>query len=526
MRSSRAIECHNAVEVLDFVFDKLRETVSQNTIANQTYLMTEEVISSVMDTVNPSVIWANYSRSFGESTFKFRFKGVVSESDISSEDEIAGSIINHYSDNIKFQYKNGYTVITILVRQSSTDYTKKLIASIIMSIMASIVLEIILTEKQLVVFSDSFLWPTAQLFIGTLLLVSTPVTFICLVSNIANYSGLVSKFPSIRKVALRYFGTSLMSAVIGLVIFYLAKPFLSLRADTSYVLPSGSHGLTLSSLSTAISGIVPTNLFQPFIEQSSLKLLFLAILIGVAVAAVEREQGGIQSAVDTIKALFCKMLTIIFHFTPIMLFVVVMTLIMYEGISIMSIEMLILLFTLLGMLILCGIYAIMLLAHGHSPFEFYQATRNCFKNVFKLGSSIDAVPYTIKTCNKKLNLPLRPLEVAIPLGASINMDAVCMTETFMLLALEYCCGYEITIPRILLILVLVLGVSIGAPNRPGTLTIVSFVVLPQLGVSTEVIATILFIEVVINRLLATINVAGDVVTAKIVGEQERRAIHN
>lgn len=511
--------------MLDNVFDKLKETVSQNTIANQTYLVIEEVISSVVEAVNPPTIWMSYSRSFGEAAFKFRFQGDVTEDKISSGDEISGSILNYYSDNIKFQYKNGYTIITVIVRQSATDYTKKIVASGVLSVIASLILEILLTEKQLAVFSNSILWPTAQLFIGSLLLVATPVTFICLVSNVANYTSVASKFPTVNKVTLRYLWTSIMSAIIGLLVFLMARPFFPFAMDSIYRMKGGSHGLTLSSLASAISGIVPTNIIQPFVEQNSLKLLFLAFLTGIAVASVEREQGGVLSAVDSIKAVFCKMLTIIFHFTPLMLFIIIMTIIMYEGMSFMLTELLILLFVLLGMAFLVIVYVLMLRIHGHSPLEFYQATRGCFKNVFKLGSSIDAIPYTVKTCNKKLGLPLRPLEVAIPLGASINMDAVCMTETFMLLIMEYVCGYEMTISRVMLIFILVVGVSIGAPNRPGTLTVVSFVVLTQIGISTDVIATVLFIEVIINRLLATLNVAGDVVTAKIVGEQERQAIN-
>ena len=167
-------------------------------------------------------------------------------------------------------------------------------------------------------------------------------------------------------------------------------------------------------------------------------------------------------------------------------------------------------------------YIFELRINGIKPFEFISKIKKCLIEGFRAGDSVVAVPTTVKYCEKNLNLPRRPLEVAISLGASTNMDAIILTETVLILTFAGAEGMELTPSKLLLIFFLILGTSFGVPTSAGSLTVVAMVILPTVGLDPALLTTVVFVEAIVNNFLSAFDVFGNVVAVKITDVIDQR----
>ena len=57
--------------------------------------------------------------------------------------------------------------------------------------------------------------------------------------------------------------------------------------------------------------------------------------------------------------------------------------------------------------------------------------------------------------------------IAIPLGATVNMDAVSILMSFMIMFFANACGIHVSIPLMIIILLANVLLSVGTPGVPG-----------------------------------------------------------
>ena len=110
------------------------------------------------------------------------------------------------------------------------------------------------------------------------------------------------------------------------------------------------------------------------------------------------------------------------------------------------------------------------------------------------------------------------LERNMPLLARINLDGNCYLLMIIAIFFSYALGTGAAWHQIAVLALLVVLLSIGAPNQPGSILIGTLILLKHLGV-TEAANLAIFMEVVFGVLQNIINVTGDIVTASI---EERR----
>lgn len=102
------------------------------------------------------------------------------------------------------------------------------------------------------------------------------------------------------------------------------------------------------------------------------------------------------------------------------------------------------------------------------------------------------------------------------------MDGNCGALMLLMMILAEIAGMKLSFQTILILGVIILAISFGAPSQPGSITVGAMIILPQIGLTTQMVTTALIVEIATSRFIAISNVIGDVVCAEIVGEKERR----
>lgn len=519
------LDCHTIGDGLSFIERKMKEWKTSKQAHNQNLLVSEEILTRIMETAAPDAIRIKTERSFGECSIRFIFHCDSPVEIIDDEDttDISGRILSHYAERIRTKYKNGTMTVTVLVEQSYTRYARLSIIAAILAIVSSYLLMQFAPQSLFDFLENRLLWLIESIFTKAICLIATPVTFFCIASNIATYSNLADRYPNIKKLVLRYLFTSVVAVLIGYCIFLVIRPLLSGVVFPEYQLKDAAI-LNASDIWLAISAMVPENILEPFISSATLPIFLLAAISGVAVAAIDRQSGQIKESVEIIKALFCKMLSVVFYFSPLIIFLCIFELIIYHGFISLLYQALFIAAVILCSFITIASYSIPLSVNRINPFRLMRVMRKSFWNTFMIGSLDAAIPDTIEECAEKLHFPKRPLEVSIPLGTTLNMDGNCGTLMLLMMIMAEVAGIKLSMQTILIVGLFILAISFGAPNQPGSITVGAMILLPQIGVTTEMVTTALLIEIASNRFLALSNMVGSVVCTEIVGENERRMV--
>ena len=101
------------------------------------------------------------------------------------------------------------------------------------------------------------------------------------------------------------------------------------------------------------------------------------------------------------------------------------------------------------------------------------------------------------------------------------MDGNCMCLTVISLFFARICGVAFGTNEMIVLLLLVLILSLGAPIVPGTLILCMVTLLTQMGIDVRVISLVIGINFILEMLLGLVNSIGNVVVALLVARKEK-----
>jgi Na+/H+-dicarboxylate symporter len=129
-------------------------------------------------------------------------------------------------------------------------------------------------------------------------------------------------------------------------------------------------------------------------------------------------------------------------------------------------------------------------------------------NAFGTCSSSATLPIS-KRCADELGVPNEISSLALPLGATINMDAVSIVMSFMIVFFANACGVEVSFSMLAVVLLSNTLLSIGTPGVPGG-AIASFAALASIaGLPTGIMGVYISVNTLCDMGATCCNVLGD-----------------
>ena len=102
-------------------------------------------------------------------------------------------------------------------------------------------------------------------------------------------------------------------------------------------------------------------------------------------------------------------------------------------------------------------------------------------NAFGTCSSSATIPISKQRMEDEMGVSNKITSIAIPLGATVNMDAVSILMSFMIMFFANACGINVSISMMIIILLANVLLSVGTPGIPGG-AIASFAALATMQV--------------------------------------------
>jgi Na+/H+-dicarboxylate symporter len=384
----------------------------------------------------------------------------------------------------------------------------------------------------------NILSPFGIILVNMLKMIVIPIIFFSLVYGAASLPTKTFGKMGIG-VCAWYFFTSLYAAVFGSVIAICFNPKLASASELA-----GKLMTQVDSMKNAASGTgnaflnvvygLFTNPFKALADGNFLPIIVFAILFGLAARVVlDNAQDPETSRVvklmlDMINAMqktIFKIIEWVMLYFPIGIFALTACNFAVYGVGLFQS------YFQVALCVICGILLMLLVCYPLfvaivckvNPYPVLWKLREPVLTAFVTRSSAATLPVSMRTAQEKLKVRNELSSFTLSLGATVNMDGVCIhLPVFAVLAANLF-GFEITLTQMLLMVLGVVFASVGAGGVPGGSIFLLFMVLEFFHLTPTQISTIIALALGINPLLdmfeTACNVAGDNIGTYVVGKR-------
>lgn len=258
-----------------------------------------------------------------------------------------------------------------------------------------------------------------------------------------------------------------------------------------------------------------------------LQVLVFAVIIGFTLIAIGEKGEPLLKVIESLNEVCLKIISTVMYFTPIGVFCTIVPVVEANGtatILSLATQLLILYIAFFGFAFLVYGLAVKVLGKA-SPVRFFKAILPAALNAFGTCSSSATIPIS-KTCMEEdFGVSDKITSIVIPLGATVNMDAVSILMSFMIMFFANACGIHISISLMTIILLANVLLSIGTPGVPGG-AIASFTALATMaGLPAGVMGVYISINTLCDMGATCVNVIGDLACCAVLKEKIKLENH-
>jgi Na+/H+-dicarboxylate symporter len=347
----------------------------------------------------------------------------------------------------------------------------------------------------------------SSIYMNALRMMIYPLVFCSLIVGIQGI-GSVSSTGKVGGQSLLYFiGTTLFASLLGL---FLPKALGLGNGVVIEMMETNVEATEFTSLLDTIKNLIPSNPIASFANGDMLQVLVFAIIIGIACLAIGKKAQPFVKVCEAINDISIKVISWVMYLTPLGVFCSISS-VMYangtETIVALGTTLIALYVTmLLYVLIVYG--GIVKLFGKCSLKKFFVTVMPAALNAFGTCSSSATLPIS-KRCADELEVPNEISSLALPLGATINMDAVSIVMSFMIVFFANACGVEVSFGMMVIVLLSNTLLSIGTPGVPGG-AIASFAALSTIaGLPAGIMGVYISVNTLCDMGATCCNVLGD-----------------
>jgi Na+/H+-dicarboxylate symporter len=387
--------------------------------------------------------------------------------------------------------------------------------------------------------------PFGTVFIGLLKMIVVPTVFFSLVSG-ASALPLKKLGRAGGKVVAWYFATMTLSASLGVALARWVNPgagaSLSAWKDLAAQFGAQAQDLARAEPARTLADVLEKllldvfqNPFSALANGNFLGIIGFAILFGVSIRVVidttadTRLQDKMRLVTDLCDACMAAMhriIDVVMNYSPIGVFFLSMGIFSVYGPAIIGPYVAVLCGVVAGVFILIfAAYPLLLAAlFRKNPYRVLAAIREAMVLAFVTRSSAATLPVSIRVCQKNLKVHGDLASFALPLGATVNMDGVCIHLPMFAILAANLFGIRLTFGDLALMTVTTVLAAVGAGGVPGGSLMLLFVILGALGLTPSQIAVVVALAVGINPILdmfeTMCNVTGDLLCTYSVATLE------
>lgn len=387
--------------------------------------------------------------------------------------------------------------------------------------------------------------PFGTVLVNMLKMIVIPIIFFSLVVGSSSLS--LEKLGKVGgKVIAWYFATMFISAAIGVSLARLINPGAGAALAEWQHLASRFGVKTAEIASKArpegLAEILEKLLFDffqnPFnalAHANFLGVIMFSILFGISLRIILEmgKNSKIRMQVETVMNVFegCnaamfKIVDFVLEYSPIGVFFLSMVIFSVYGSSIIGPYVTVCMGVAGGILgLIFVVYPVLIfLFTRQNPFRIIYEAREAMLMAFVTRSSGATLPVTIKVSTENLKVNPELASFSLPLGATINMDGVCIHLPMFAILAANMFGIHLSFGDMVVMIITTVVAAVGTGGVPGGSLMLLFIILEAVGCNASQTAVIVALAMGINPVLDMFetmsNVTGDILCTYVVARRE------
>ena len=352
----------------------------------------------------------------------------------------------------------------------------------------------------------------STIYLHGLTLMIYPLVFCSLIVGVKGI-GSVSATGKVGGQALLYFiGTTLLASLLGL---FLPKALNIGAGITSEMAEAQVQAAEFTSIVDTVRNLIPANPFASFVNGNMLHVLVFAIIVGIACLSLGEKADPFVRVCEAVDEISVKIVSAVMYTTPVGVFCSLAGTVHANGLqTILSLAAVLGILYLVMALYIVIVYGFVMV-RGIGRFSlkrFFVTVLPAALNAFGTASSSATLPIS-KRCADEMEVPNEISALALPLGATINMDAVSIVMSFMIVFFANATGTELPYGLLAVVLLSNTLLSIGAPGVPNS-AIASFAALAAIaGLPAGIMGMYVSVNILVDAGATCCNVLGDIACA-------------
>ena len=375
--------------------------------------------------------------------------------------------------------------------------------------------------------------PLGDGFIKLVKMMIAPIIFCTVVHGIASM-GELRKLGRLGFKALLYFEVvSTLALFIGLLVVNLARPGDGFNIDPKTLEAKLTEGYAQKAKSLSavdfVLNIIPGTFLEPFVTGDLLQVLFVAVLMALAIAAMREKGAPILHAIDRIAEALFGVMRIVVKAAPIGAFgAMAFTVGSYGFGALHRLGALMLCFYATALLFVVFVLGAIAWKSGFSLFRFLRFIKDELLLVLGTSSSETALPGMIEKM-QRLGCSRSTAGLIIPTGYSFNLDGTNIYMSMAAVFLAQATNTNLSLSHQLQLLIVAMLTSKGASGVTGAGFITLAATLATLpSIPIESLALLVGIDRFMSECRALTNLIGNgvatVVIARWEGEVSRETL--
>ena len=384
-------------------------------------------------------------------------------------------------------------------------YKKHITAAIFTGLILGIITGLFLANRFEPVLTVTSL--IGSIYMNALNMMIFPLVFCSIIMGISSIGNARTTGKITAGAMIFFLCTTALASLAGLIIPRLIHLGEGVKFEMA---TSDIQATEMTSILDTIKNLIPSNPVAAFTNGNMLQVLVFAVIVGFTLIAIGEKGTALLKVISTVM-----------YFTPIGVFCTIVPVVEANGtetIISLATQLIILYVAFFGFALVIYGGSVKFIGK-ESPVKFFKAMLPAALNAFGTCSSSATIPISKQRMEDEMGVSNKITSIAIPLGATVNMDAVSILMSFMIMFFANACGINISISMMIIILLANVLLSVGTPGIPGG-AIASFAALATMaGLPAGVMGVYISINTLCDMGATCVNVIGDMAGCVVLKEK-------
>lgn len=324
------------------------------------------------------------------------------------------------------------------------------------------------------------------------------------------------------KIIAFYTITTIIAIILGLTAANIVDPGVGIKATAELKKPATAP--PRMNVVDVFVQMIPRNPIDSMAKMELLGVVVFSIFLGAALSFLGKRAERAVDLLETIRDALIRVVIITMYYAPIGVFAlmawvtgtlgaaIILPLVKYMATVIITI----IFQTLVVVSLVVWVFARV------NPIQFYRRCWDVIIVAFTTRSSNVSLPVAMEIAETKLGVSKQISSFALPLGAVMNQDGMCIYQAIAAVLIAQFFGVSFTIYDQLHLLLLIFMVGLGSAGIPSGGLVLLGVILLDMGWPVEGIAIIAGVDAIPDMFRTTLNVLDDLSGAVAVAASENQ----